>query len=389
MNSKKFKGRLSDIIGCGAYGEDLFIITLASPNTQFCARLDIPVIRSGTNDQYAPPGTGMYTVSEDRQALIPFPAHPDSSNLPINAIYIKNYVGAEEKIAAFEDSALDLVVNDPNGMSNLGYGNANVISYFQTTNMHYLGFNTKSKFFSQAALRHAMTYLINREYVTTNLMGGCGVNATLPISPVSSLYNPLIAARYEFAPEKCITVFRNNGVQDFDDDGSLEQMITGIPVEIKINFIVNSESAVKVTAARDMAERMRNLGIDVTLRELAWSDFTAALRDGDFDIYYAETKLTADFNLSALILPEGALNYGKYNNAACAAAISDYLTSDELTRAMYADLMCQYIMEDAPIIPIAFEKQQLITHRNVTMGMSPTQGNVFSNFTNWTINIMG
>ena len=48
--------------------------------------------------------------------------------------------------------------------------------------------------------------------------------------------------------------------------------------------------------------------------------------------------------------------------------------------------MCQFLAEQAAIIPICFEKQQVLTHRDVVSGIEATQYNVFYNLKNWTIN---
>ena len=41
-------------------------------------------------------------------------------------------------------------------------------------------------------------------------------------------------------------------------------------------------------------------------------DYTAALANGAFDLYLAETALTADFDLAPLLGSAGALNYGRW-----------------------------------------------------------------------------
>lgn len=47
-------------------------------------------------------------------------------------------------------------------------------------------------------------------------------------------------------------------------------------------------------------------------------------------------------------------------------------------RQKSADLMFQYINDTSPIVPVCFEKQQVITHRGVISGMKPTKDNVFN-----------
>ena len=47
--------------------------------------------------------------------------------------------------------------------------------------------------------------------------------------------------------------------------------------------------------------------------------------------------------------------------------------------------MLYYIAVNAPIVPICFERQEVITHRNVITSMNPTSSNVFFGIENWTI----
>jgi ABC-type transport system substrate-binding protein len=164
-------------------------------------------------------------------------------------------------------------------------------------------------------------------------------------------------------------------------------MLTGIAMEINLVFIVCSDSSVKVSAAREIAEDLRSLGISVTLRELSWDDYNTALENGNFDMYYAETRLTADFDLSRLITTGGSLNYGKVYDTSVKQSIEDYLSASDDDRRMACDLMCQAVAESALITPICFEKQQVLTHRGIVSGVSATQYNIFNCFENWEIDL--
>ena len=143
----------------------------------------------------------------------------------------------------------------------------------------------------------------------------------------------------------------------------------------------------KVAAARDITARLRQAGITVTLRELPFADYLAALEERDFDMYYAEVKLTADFSLIQLLAPKGTLNYGGVGDASYETHIHAYLEAPEENRKFAADFMLRHIVDTAPIIPIAFEKQELLTHADIVTGIRPTQYNVFHNITNWRIDL--
>ncbi len=388
MNSTQYSTRLSKIIGISAMDEETFVVNILGANYQFPALLNIPVIPDGSIDEPSPAGTGPYMLSPDGEKLELFDRHPLAAQMPIDEIYLRGYTSAADTITAFEDSLIDIVVNDPNSISSLGYGSANETRYFMTTNMHYIGYNMSSMFFQTPGYRHCMTYAIDRSSIVTNMMDGCAAEATLPINPMSPLYNSSYASSFGFDMESCETAFENAGVSDYDDDGLREYMVTGIPMEIDLVFLVCNESTAKVMAARDIASRLESIGITVTLKELSWDDYSTALSNGDFDMYYGEVRLSADFDLSCLLTSGGSVNYGRVSDSMYDTAISDYLAAENWdARKMACDLMCQTIVENAPITAVCFERQQVLTHRGVVSGINATQYNIFNHFEEWTLDL--
>lgn len=387
MRSPQYSARLKSIIGVSAMDESLFIINLYDTDMQFPTLLDIPVIKNGTIEDYAPMGTGPYMPDEGYTKLTAFADHKNGASLPIDTIYLKEIKETEDIITAFENSEIDLVTNDPTGFFNLGYGSANEIRNFATTNMHYLGFNSSSRFFSNPLCRKAMTYVVDREHIVSDLMGGTASTATLPMNPACTLYNDSYSDIISYSVNKGETAFDAAEVQDYDDDGLREIMITGIPVEISIDFIVCSDSPEKVQAAKSVADNLMNMGITVSLRQLSWDNYVAALNAGEFDMYYAEVKLASNFSLRNLLFFGKGLNYGKFSDAVLEQYVNDYMACGEEGRQKSADLMFKYITDTAPIVPVCFEKQQVITHRGVISGMKPTKDNIFLGIENWEINL--
>lgn len=385
MRASEYSSRLSLIYGVTAMDQSLFIVTLNYPDMQFPALLSIPVIKYGTGGDQAPMGTGPYMPDTGLTMLTAFSGYKNYSTLPTPTIYLKEYKNADEIISAYENSDIDLVTNDPTATFSLGYGTANDVRYYPTTNMQYIGFNSKSQFFSNSACRNAMTYVIDRGHIVTDIMGGAAMAAALPINPASALYNSAYSDIISYSLQKSKEAFDTAKVQDYDNDGKREIMVTGIPVEIYINFIVCSDSAKRTAAAESIANNLMNLGITVNLRELSWNDYMNALKNGDFDMYYADTMMTADFSLRNLLFSGAPLNYGGFSDATLQQYISDYLASGDADRQKDADFMFKYLTDSAPIVAVCFEKQQVITHRGVVSGMEPTKYNIFHGIEKWQI----
>lgn len=392
-----YMSRLDCIYGISAMGDDCFAISTSAPNSQLPALLNIPIIKEGSLNDEVPMGTGPYMMDESGDKLVAYEGHRHYSSLPVDTVYLKNYMDTAQKISAFEASRLDVVTNDPTGMYNLGYGSSNETRYYETSNMHYIGFNFSSRYFSNAIARYAVGAAIDREGIVENFMENCAVPTVLPVHPASALYDSEYASGYTFDLDKSEALFQNYGVKDYDADGVLEILITGIVVEIDINFIVNTDSTVKLEAARQIAETLNSMGINTTLRELSWDAYVEALEEGDYDMYYGEVRMTPDWDLSYLFEPytitrdpddmDKGMNYANCFDEQYGTLYAAYLAAGEENRSLALHEAVKYVTEQSAIIPVCFERQEILTHRGVISGINATQYDIFNRFYDWTIDL--
>ena len=383
VNSDRFKKRFSYVYGVSAI-DDTVVVNLGKQNMMFPRLLTVPVIKSGTYDKAYPTGTGPYTYAEDHKSLVAFRQYPGYATLPLDTIYIKEYKTVDEIITAFEDSVLDLVMNDPTATTNLGYGSTNEIRGYNTTNLHYIGFNMQSPLFMYDGMRYAMSFAFDRDYIESQF-GGFALGTPLIISPASDYYSKTLAKKYGYDLNECGNILRNGGLSDYDNDGYLEQRIGSTLVEIDVRFVVCSASSIKVNIARKFAADMAKLGLKVTVQELNRSAYVAAINAGAFDMYYAEVRVNPDFDPSRFLVEDASLNYGGIKNKELEKAIEEYLSADDENRSGASYNLCASIASQAFMIPLCYEKHQMITHRGVINGISITENNPLYNVQNWTV----
>ena len=383
--TSRYRGRLTYYYGASATSDSTFAVSLGKADMLFPYLLTIPVVKNGSSGEAMPAGTGPYKYVEGENYVEAFDGHVNYQTLPVDKIYFKEYSETVDIITAFEDSYIDLVVNDPSGKSNLGYGGNTETRYYMTTNLHYFGFNSEAPFVGNAQYRYPLQLAVDREYAAGTLMQKGAVASALPVWPSSPFYSEGIADQVKFDLELCAMVLDNLGVTDMDNDGKREYVEYSKTQDINIDLIVCSESAGKGDIAKQFASDMGSLGVTVTVRELSWTEYQNALTNGDYDMYYAEVKLGADFDLTSILTEDGSLNYGKIKDENYATYINAFLAADELTRTQACEVLLNYITTNVPIIPICFERQEVISHRNVITGMNPNASNVFYGIENWTI----
>ncbi len=305
-------------------------------------------------------------------------------SLPVSRIYLQEYE-TEMLASAFETGYVDLVTTDPADSFHIDYGGNNEAWYYDTSIMQYIGFNTNSGFLSRSWARRAISLAVNRDHIAEAFMSGCARVSTIPINPVSGLWNSEINEINAFSLQTMSTLLYENGVEDHDNDGLLEYMVNGVPISFTIDFIVSEENENRLEAARYITATLRNAGFDINLRELSWDEYIKALKNGDFDMFYGETRLTSDFDLSALLSPGGDLNFTGVSDTNCQSLISAFLSAEDLDKSGAADNLYEYLSESSLIAPVLFRQQIVLTRRGAVKGALPTQQNIFNNISEWTI----
>ena len=111
----------------------------------------------------------------------------------------------------------------------------------------------------------------------------------------------------------------------------------------------------------------------------------AALERGDFDLYLAEVRLTADFDLTQLVGTRGGLNYGGWSDPATDGLLSAFRAAGAELRSSAAASLCSHLIQNAPIVPICFKNGSVLTQWGRLSGLDPVRDNVFHGLENWVL----
>jgi len=359
-SSPRYQSRLSGIASVSAAGSGTVTVVLTATNTQLPALLDIPIVKSGTENSLVPIGTGPYTLSDSggTTALQSNPGWWKGHSQPIAHIALVAEDSRDTMLYQFSSHEIQLITADLTGTDPVSAVGS--VSFYDadTTILQYVGFNT-SGVFADVALRSALNLGVNRAGIVSAFLAGHAAAAQFPLAPTSALYPSDLADTYSY--------------ESFEKAISAAGYDTG--ESHSATMIVNQENSFKVACARQIAEELSAFDLKITVEPLPWADYTAALANGKYDLYYGEVKLSADWNLTPLLATGGALNYGRYSDATLDLLLQEYSAASDRTSAMHG--ICSYLKKQAPILPICFKRVSVLTQSGVIDNLTPTAVNPF------------
>lgn len=367
-----YKDRLSSMTSVRATGTNTVEITFNAANAAMETLLDIPIISSHGGGEF-PVGTGPYQVQTKNgkaQKLTLNNNWWQGKQLPAKQVNLYTAQDSDMLIFGFGSGAVSMVATDITGTGTLTYtGEYNVVDY-PTTDLIYVGCNTRSGACQTKAFRQVLSYALDRDTLTTKMLSGHAEEAVLPVSPESSLYDKKLAEKYASSEDKA-----KKALQSATYYGRT------------LTLIVNSESTFKTAFAAELKKELESVGINVEVKKLAWSDFSKALDQRDFDLYLGEVKLTSDFDITELVSKKGSLNYGGYSDSNMDQLLTAYQTATAKKRSTAASKLYEAIADEAPIVPLCFKNNSVLTHWGSESEITPTQQNLFYQFTDWKLQL--
>lgn len=332
-------------------------IRLKYDNARFPRLLDIPIIKKGTRGDMLPIGTGLYAPNDNLTSLTSRAGHHSGKMARYRAITLVDVASTDELLFEFDNHAVSILTSDPTSPAPLAPLSASQITSIPTTRMHYIGFNMRRSIFSDAATRVALARVIDRESAASGDFALMGCASALPIHPSSNAYSTEIAENFAY-------------------DVNLS-----VPISKPIEILVNSESSAKLAVCKRISDTLSRRGVTCTVRALPFNEYAAALASGNFDLYYGEVSLGADFDLTRLL--SGPLNYGAWYDASLLSLHSAYLAGDE-AREDFFYAFCQ----NPPFVPIMFKNTAMYSQNGFFESASPTMQNTYNDFTNWQVREM-
>ena len=372
--SERYGTRLANVDSISTDGSHTVYIRLKAADSFFTARLDVPIVKSGTEDRLVPFGTGPYRYKTGKGGASYLEANSSwwqDESLPMERIDLLTVKDNDTLAYAFYAREAQLMTCDLTATGSAAVSGSGSYTDADTTVMQYIGINTTRKPLDNPAVRRALSLGIDRVSCVNAFLMGHGAAAQFPVSPASALYPA--ASETTYSPDNYAQAAKKAGLRS----GSSQ----------KLTMLVNEENSYKVAMAQKIAADLSAYDLKITVEALPWDAYLSALKHGRFDLYLGECKLTADWDLSPLLLAKGDLNYGGFSEKSTTDLLGRYLSSSSKERQSNMQYLCQKLQQQAPILPICFKRTSILVTAGAVDTITPTAANPFYGLSSWKVNL--
>lgn len=358
VESEVYGGRFHYVKEVTATPDSGVMVKLAVPYENLPILLDVPILKASELDRDRPVGTGPYRLDATPEGMRLYRrtdwwcrAVLNVTNDMITLIPAEDTVYIRDE---FEFGDINLVCANPVSNDHADYRCDYELWDCESGIFLYLGCNMESEVFSDSSVRSALTFAIDRHKLAP-FYRGFARPTTLPASPLSPYYSPGLASRYEHNP----ALFA-------------QAVISAQMAGREVTLLVNKDDIFRVQAGRAIADMLTECGLTVVMSELDTTAYRRALRNGKYDLYLGQTKLSPNMDLTTFFHNEGDIHYGGINDVTLNALCQEALAN----QGNYYNLH-QQVSGDGRITSIAFLNYAVYADRGLMSNMLPARDNIF------------
>jgi peptide/nickel transport system substrate-binding protein len=379
-----YKYKLYEVESVRAIDSKTVEFKLKKQDPYFMNMLDFPIIKAGSDKKtdsdsirVAPTGCGRYKLNKLESSLLQNVNYHGKAG-SIKKIEFINAPDTESVSHYVEIGASDIYYSDIS--DGTIYRMSGAKTDINLNNVVYIGVNFKDSRLELNELRQALSSGIDRQKICKGAYYGNAVAATgffHPVwEPTKALQNIQITANSQITIEN----LKEIGYNDLDRDGYLRK---GNSV-LRFSLLVNKENSARVQAANLIAKQLKEYGIGVRVVKVSFKEYKKRLKEGDFELYLGEVKITENMDLGSLVSVDGSAAFGI--KAAGKSKKEDTTNNDDTQTEKPKDkelLDCARIINgfykgknsindvaatlqsDMPIIPICYRTGVLIRNENI------------------------
>ncbi len=371
-----------EVVSVSATDTGTVAFTLSKSDPYFVNLLTFPIIKKDSdklknedNVELAPIGAGKYVFSEKAASLIPNTNYYGEK--ATDDISLVDAPDSESVAHYVEIGATDFYYTDP--LKDNIVRMSGKKSTLNMINLFYLGINHSYGALSNPLLRHTLSSAIDRNDIVEAAFYDYAKVANGFFHPDWSEISGYQTLQSESDTKICIENLEEIGYNRLDSEG-MRLNDKGTP--LAFTLLVPSQNKERLSAAELIKEQLAEVGIKITVNAVSDEQFTSALAAGQFQLYLGEVRLTANMDISSLVLPSGSAAYGLVGSTAAdgEAAAADHTTviSQYYSGQSSISEVATSLISNMPIVPITYRSALLFYSHNISKLSDAERDSFFS-----------
>ena len=340
--------------------------TLREPVESFPVQLVVSIVPAGSGADLRthPIGTGPYRFvrasADDRVVLARFDEYfrgpAANAGVMLKIVPDDTMRGLE-----LQHGGVDLVINDvpPDLVHALDGRGGLMVETAPGTDYAYIGLNARDPVLSDARVRRALAYAVDRQAIVTHLRRSLAGVASGVLPPISWAVAPDVP-RFDFDPDAARRALDEAGYPDPDGAGPRPRL--RLTLKISTNEFVRLQATV-------LQENFRNVGVEVDVRQYEFATLFADVIAGNFQMVTLQWVggAVADPDILRRIfhsdqIPPGGFNRGRYMNPEVDRLLDEATrATDASERRRLYQAVQRLVAEDQPYISLWYRTNVAVT----------------------------
>lgn len=371
--------KISSVSGSGSS----VTITFSKKKDAALDNLTFPIVDSSTyssGNAWKPVGSGQYKISSldnGRLSLVLKPNNRYYGSKASNTIHFRRLPNQDnvgglvttDAITGFLDTSEEAFsdASDKNLKS----------TKVKSPEAEYIAFRFKNAALKKRRVRQAICYAIDcRQLIQDDFGTNCIQSDTIYFPNFLGAGNK--KDDYIFNQSKAILMLRKAGYRDRDQDGLLEDKKGK---EVNLTLLVNSDNKRRTEAAQSIAEELKNIGLNVTVKKEDKASYQSDRKSGNFDLLMGGYIFDKSYNLKKMFDKGNELSY--YNKAVASEVDKlEQTRSAAGQKAVYQKLKKE-LKKDVPYYCICYKTYSLTTVKSLKSSGKTVFFSPYRNVSTW------
>ncbi|MBI2848964.1 MAG: peptide ABC transporter substrate-binding protein [Chloroflexi bacterium] len=359
------KGERKQVSGVKVVDDSTLQITIDGAKVYFLAKMTYPTafvldqanVESSRNWTDKPNGTGPFKLQEyKRGERIVLARNPDFYRGAAKLERVNFLLAGGSSMTMYENNEIDVTgvgivdierVSDPNNPL------SKELKVSPQMGIFYVGLNNTRAPFDDVKVRQAFSYAVDKDAIANVVYKKMVEKANGILPPGMPGYNPNLKG-YPFDPDKAKQLLAESKYKG----------ASGLPPMTLSTVGAGGTAASPVTALQEMWKK--NLGVEVQIQQVEWATYLDDLKKKRFHMFGGVSGWIADYpdpqDFLDILFHSGSLdNNMAYSNRQADALLEKARSEQnvDVRLKMYQEIE-QMILNDAPIIPLHFDRSYVL-----------------------------